>query len=277
MRLQVIALLALAIGAARPVHAQEADEEPGSRPSWSLQRTMRAFVRELGGEVRGFFPTRGEWDWVVTTRYPDGTLRRQVRRFPAAQTDSALGPSGPVCDSFNSGDFVEMGTLIYHARGEWERWPRVGATRFVPPGHRAGSPVYVEWRREDGRWVISSFGGEGWYQPRVLGRTPGETIRFRGRRTPLRLPLPDTARVAAGRRWYESHEPIGVDGNRITMYGLPRKLSDGDLVPWAILDGVVVYVEAGMTGRTAEVVYIPVDRMGMFQPYQNMTGNGCEG
>ncbi len=235
---------------------------------------MREFTRDLPGDVHGYFPTRGEWEWVLTTRYPDGSRRRQVQRFPAAQTDAALAASGPLCDSFHSGDIIALGTVIYYAGGEWERWRRVGATRFVPPGRPATFPVFVEWRREDGRWVIAAVGEEGGYQPRLLGRDPGEAARFR-RGAPLRLPLPDTARVAGGASWFENHLPITVGRDRLFKYGLPRLLNDGDVVRRGTVNGVGVYLEPEAEGPPWAVVYLPVDRAGTFQSYQNTVGNGC--
>jgi hypothetical protein len=274
MRIRRMLLLALVLCAARPVHGQQVYEAPRSRPGWSLERTMRELLRDLPGDVRGYFPTRGEWEWVLSTRYPDGSRRRQVQRFPAAQTDAALDAAGPLCDSFNSGDVIALGTVIYHVGGEWQRWRRVGATRFVPPGRPASFPVFVEWRREDGRWVIAAIGEEGMYQPRLLGRDPGEAERFR-RGAPLRLPLADTARVAGGADWFENHVPISVGGYRLVKYGLPRLLNDGDVVRWGTVNGVGVYLEPEAEGPPPVVVYLPVDRAGTFQSYQNTVGNGC--
>ncbi len=39
-----------------------------------------------------------------------------------------------------------------------ETWPRVGGSRFVPPGQDASSPTFVTWRKEAGRWVIDEIG-----------------------------------------------------------------------------------------------------------------------
>lgn len=40
--------LALLLCAARPVRAEEAREAPGSRPGWSVKRTMRELLRDHG-------------------------------------------------------------------------------------------------------------------------------------------------------------------------------------------------------------------------------------
>jgi hypothetical protein len=38
-----------------------------------------------------------------------------------------------------------------------QMWPRVGGTRFVPPGSDAESLTYVRWRKESGRWVVDEI------------------------------------------------------------------------------------------------------------------------
>jgi hypothetical protein len=269
------AVILLASARSSDVRAQGSQTVTGSHPGWSVDHTMRQFELDLGGDVRGYFPTRGEWTWVVTTHHPGGPDRMGVWRFPAVQTDSAI-ETGPLCDSFHSGDFAMLGTVIAPAvdsRGDGE-WRRVRGTRFVPEGAPAGSPVFVEWRREDGRWVVSSFGGEGWYAPPLLGRPVGEVVRD-GRRAPLRLPLPAGEPTAAGAAWFRDNRPIVVAGQRLLKYGLPRPLGEGDVVRYGSLEGVGVYVEPQSRG-TPGVVYVLVSRAGEFQPYQNNVGNGCE-
>jgi len=149
---------------------------------------------------------------------------------------------GPLCDVFPYAAYaMSGGNVDFDERDLTRPWHRVGATRFVPPGRGARSPVFVEWRREDGRWVVSSLGGEEYVMPRLLGRGVDEAIP--GPRVPLRLPLADTARIAAGAPWFERNEPISVAGRRLVKYGLPRTLVEGDIVRWGTLYGVGVYVE----------------------------------
>ncbi|HEX8830176.1 MAG TPA: hypothetical protein VF705_03365, partial [Longimicrobium sp.] len=89
MKLAKIALAALLACTARAALAQtlaDEREEPRSRPEWSLRRTMREFVKVW--DPTGYFPTRGEWSWTLTTHYranPDAT---GFWRFPAAAADS---------------------------------------------------------------------------------------------------------------------------------------------------------------------------------------------
>ncbi len=233
---------------------------------------MREFVRTLGSSAPGYFPSRGEWAWVVTRRYPDGHRQATTWHFPAAQTDSAMNWHGPVCDSFHSGDSVVMGTIVSIGRESERPWCRVGGTRFVPPGQPASSPYWVEWRREDGRWVISAFGEPGWYVHRLVGRDAADVARARAPR--LRLPLPADVPVASGDDWLQAHPNIVLHGLPLIRYGLPRQLKDGDLVREGSYEGVALYVEPGTRGRP-EVLYVPVGRTGMFQPYQNEISNGC--
>jgi hypothetical protein len=266
---RVTLLLALGLMMAAPLSAQPG---PDAR--------MRAFL-EAGREVESnekladFFVRASPATWVLTTRVGHDT---HVGRWRFAHAD--LLPAmdeGPLCETFShGGDVISMESLMYRIVFDKRPWRRVGGQRFVPAGAPARSPLFVEWRREGGRWVIASFGEERRRDPEPLSE------RFRGRRMvgdavrgpPVTLPLPADAAVAAGMRWYEDNEPIMVEGHRLTRYGLPRPLADGDVRRIGSIDGVGVYREVGTVGVPG-VVYLPVTRDGMFQPYQNMTGDGC--
>ncbi|HEU4561111.1 MAG TPA: hypothetical protein VFS20_24885 [Longimicrobium sp.] len=280
MRLRTRSLLAavLAVAAALPVptRAQAWDTSTASRRGWSVDRAMRAFINELGYAAGLSFPRRGEWTWVVAREQADGSTVTGVQRFPAAQTDSAMDAGGPLCDSFSAGETVVPGTLMaWNFDGDESRaWRRVGRTRFVPPGQPASSPVFVEWRHEDGRWVISSYGEQRFHFTRLRGRAVNEVVPERPR-TPLRLPFASGTRPGRGRDWFDSHRPITVARHSFVPYGLPRPLRDGDVVRYGTLDGVPVYVEPETRGFP-QVVYVLADAAGSFQPYQNMSGNGCE-
>ncbi|HET7462492.1 MAG TPA: hypothetical protein VFJ82_14660 [Longimicrobium sp.] len=264
------AALLLAFAAAAPAHAQDVDTTVARPPpGWSVRRTMREFVNS--SDPFRFFPTRGTWSWVVTTHYHAAPGRVGVWRFSAAQSFSAL-VDGPLCARFPFSSEAIPSTGW--TPGIEERpWRRVGATRFVPPGRGARSPVFVEWRREDGRWVLAALGVEAEHRARVIGYGVDETIPAPW--TPLRLPLPAWERVAAGAPWYENSEPITVGGQRLVKYGLPRQLREGDVVRWGTLRGVGVYAEPVPASRVPEVVYLPVDRAGTFQPYQNESDSFC--
>lgn len=269
---------ALLAGAALPVRAfaQAWDTSTVKRRGWSLDRTMRVFLDELGYAADLSFPRRGEWTWVVRREQPDGSFITGVQRFPAAHTDSAMKTSGPLCDSFSAAESHVPGTLISFSynRDESPMWRRVGPTRFVPPGEPAGSPVFVEWRREDGRWVIARYGELRHHFSRLLGRAVNEVAPERPR-APLRLPLDPGTRLGPGSGWFDSNGPIIVAGHRFVKYGMPRLLKEEDLVRHGRLQRVPIYVERGTAGFP-QVVYVPTDAAGTFQPYMNMSGNGCE-
>jgi hypothetical protein len=267
----------LLLAAALPIrsHAQEMDSSAVSRGGWSLRRTMGVFIDGLGDE---FFPRRGDWTYVPTTEQADGSRVTGIHRFPAAQTSRAMDPGGPICDSFSMGESVRSGTLrewsMAEKSGLDRPWRRVGTARFVPPGAPANSPVFVQWRREDGQWVIDSYGEWRRYWPSLPGRLVNEVVAD-AHRSALRLPLAATERMAPGTAWFDSNQPIVVLEHHFTRYGLPRQLKEGDIVRYGSLGEVGVYVEPRVEGFP-QIVYIPVDRSGLFQPYENMSGNGCE-
>ena len=64
-----------------------------------------------------------------------------------------------------------------------------------------------------------------------------------------------------------------MNGGRLSKYGLPRPLQSGDVTRIGTVNGVAAFAETGAAG--VEVVYVAVDRHGLFQPYQAMTGDGC--
>ncbi|MEK6283179.1 MAG: hypothetical protein AABN95_22715 [Acidobacteriota bacterium] len=51
----------------------------------------------------------------------------------------------------------ELDAFVDHI-GDGKMWPRVGGARFVPPGYEDGSLTFVQWRKENGRWVIAEIG-----------------------------------------------------------------------------------------------------------------------
>jgi hypothetical protein len=246
-------------------------------PSDGLSRRMRAFVDALQEYPRDtlvtFLPRRGAWTWVLTTHFLQED-RVGLWRLGADDLLPGIDHTGPLCESFSrGGDAITMGTLFSHLIFNPGRWRRVPGNRFVPPGASARSPVFVEWRREDGRWVLSAFGDERYVGPRLLGREVNAVVRDTGPRTPPPAEEPADARYAAGTHWYEERLPLVVDGEHLVMYGLPHSLAPGDLLRLGTVHGVPVYVEAGSTGTPA-VIYVPLSH-GVYQPYQDTIGNGC--
>lgn len=254
----------LPLAAALPARAQA--------PDTSLDARMRAFVREIAAEpntgLAAFFPRRGDWTWVQTMRGERGGERVGVWRFPGAETVRAIGAGGPACNSFDVGG-GEIGpfegSFGMQTRMHPLPWRRVRGNRFVPRGASAGSPVFVEWRREDGEWVVSAFGDEDVYFPRVLGWSAGPFSRD----TSL---VPEDAAFAPA-DWYT----ITLDGRRYARYGNPRPLEGADrarLLRLGVLHRVSVYVERGTRPEWPDVVYLPV-APGRFQPYETPAPVPC--
>jgi hypothetical protein len=274
------AALALAgVLVAAPARAQR---EPA--PSGPELRALRSRMKSLADSMREYgpsesfaryFPREGAWVWRQTLHGAPNGDRVATWSFPAAQTIDALSSTGPLCPSFFRGG-GEVGTGETTIAGRLSapgRWRWMGL-RFVPPGAPATSPTFVEWRREGGEWVISALGDEeSWIEPAP------ETLRTQLRRSPtagppLSLPLPQTELVAAAEPWFRSDGMIWIDGLRRVKYGLPRRLDSGDVTRIGWIDGVPVYAEPA-AAATAEVVYIPVDREGSFQPYYRSDNYDC--
>jgi hypothetical protein len=221
-----------------------------------------------------FFPSRGDWSWVRTMRNAPGGDRADVWRFGAAETRRAIGEGGPVCRTLDTGGgeigpvsgTLGFATWVQFWRNEGRRpWRRARGTRFVPPGAPIRSPVFVEWRREDGRWVVSALGDEDYYAPRVLG----EVVEQTSRDTAL---VPEGLGYAAAERWYIDNEPMLFAGSRYVKYGLPRPLDRAEVQRVGVRGRVSLYAEAGQGGPYMDVLYIAVSP-GQYQPYQYF-GNG---
>ncbi|HEU4881548.1 MAG TPA: hypothetical protein VFT45_04860 [Longimicrobium sp.] len=261
-RIPLLSLIALFTLATPPLRAQT-----------SLAARMQAFMAEIedrpNTELAAFFPRRGDWTWVQTARdYNHGgrVMGVGIWRFPGAETVRAIGADGPVCDSFEQpqGEFGPWeGLFGMQAMFNRGRWRRVHGNRFVPPDAGADSPVFVEWRREDGQWVVSAFGDEGFYTPRLLGSYPNNFQRDTA-------VVPEDAAFAP-ENWFT----ITIQGWRSPRYGAPRPLDRAALTRVGVLERVSVYVARDETWGTAEVLYLPV-APGLYQPYERPLGRPCD-
>lgn len=246
--------------------AAPATAQPG------LEARMRAFThaieRQTIDSVAAFFPRRGTWTWVLTTHTGLRGDRVGMWRFGAEQTLRALDEGGPVCESFEArGEVGSVGVLVAQMGYDPPRpWRRARGNRFVPRGASAGSPHFVQWRREDGRWVVSAFGDERWLAPRLLGSDRNVGMRDRITGEPLTIPIPPDGPHAGRMGWFLRHEPIVFDDRHFYKYGLPRTLAPGDVTRAGALDGVGIYAETGQTGLP-DVLYVPVGPGFEFQPY----------
>ena len=249
-----LALTALAL-AALPARAQA--------PDAGLAARMRAFLQAApdapNDSVATFFPRRGDWTWVQTRHRPDyrGAPRIGVWRFGGAETPRAIGAGGPVCESFDGVGGIGPTEGRFGVQTQLHRapWRRVRGTRFVPAGESAASPVFVEWRREDGTWVVSAFGDVDVYFPRVLGRRVPPGWRDT-------TGVPEDAAFAPA-DWYM----ITLNGLRYITYGGPRPRNRADLVRIGVFQRVSVFAEPDENPDWPALVYLPT-APGQFQAYE---------
>ncbi|HEU4884624.1 MAG TPA: hypothetical protein VFT45_20380 [Longimicrobium sp.] len=153
----VPAFLALALWAnPSPSQARPAADEA------SLEARMRAFLtpaaRASADSVAAFFPRSGDFTWVRTTHSGDRDVTG-IWRFRGADLHAAH--QGPLNDVFTINYHGQtVGSLAHQIQIRGSRWRRVPGNRFVPADAPDSSPIYVQWRREDGRWVVSVIGDE---------------------------------------------------------------------------------------------------------------------
>lgn len=117
-------------------------------------------VRKNGDRVEPFLPRTGLFTHVTTTHNEDG-LVLGTWRFPA-EALSKIQWGHPLFVVFDI-DFEgqPIATLSQQVRFRGTMWRRVGRTlRFVPADSPDDSPLWVEWRREGDRWVVSAVGDE---------------------------------------------------------------------------------------------------------------------
>ena len=232
-----------------------------------LEHRNEAFLRAVAhaprDSVATFFPRRGDWRWTQVSHGAPPGRGLTVWRFAATETLRAIGRGGPVCASFwqSGGGVGPVETmLVMRVNRGGTRWRRVTGNRFVPAGESARSPVFVQWRREDGRWVVSAFGDANYWVPRVPGEFPRDHVVHD---TVLRLP--PTPVYAAEAPWYLESEPITFEGHRYTKYGRPRAFADSLLTRVGRFGMIGVY--ARKEDADAEIIYIPL-APGEYQPYQ---------
>jgi hypothetical protein len=244
-----------------------------SREAASLSARMRAFLEETADGATAdrlvpYFPRRGDWTWYHTVHQDGAPDRVEAWRFPAAATRDALKPCGPAWESFAFQQHGQpSGVLSSQVMDHGTRWRRIGETRFVPPGAPGRSPVFVEWRREDGAWVVSSFGDESFLARRLPGIVSGMVRRD------TTGPLPAAEAFAAGAPWYERNEPITFQGLRYIKYGNPYPAAGTKLAWIGVLGPIRVYA-AQDEGRVPYMIYLPV-APGSYQRYETFNAPAC--
>ena len=245
--------------------------------SQALEARTRAFFEAVRADSRErvleFFPRAGDWSWVRTLRMDSGptVLRVSTWRFPAAETLRAIGRGGPFCNSIDqgsghSGPFEESFGMQVRMHDEKD-WPRVRGNRFVPPGESGRSPIFVEWRREGGAWVISSIGDQT-VSAAVAPRPPRPGMIQRSTR-----PVPNEM-YATETEWFGSYHPIVFEEDRYIKYGLPREIDLALLSRIGHRDRVPVYVEKGYEAAPP-IIYV-LTGPSTFQPYEGRRSPPCQ-
>ena len=253
----LLCLAALLAASAQPAGAQGA-----------LDERMRAFLAALPRRYQGpdfvaeFFPRRGDWTWVQRFLEAPGPARSGRWRFPGARTQEAMEPGAPLCNS-----------LAWRVRDEEHLggWRRAGRTRYVLPGSGPGSPVFVEWREEDGRWVVDAVGDIGYWTPSRANEHASSFTRD----TTLAPGVPEEATYAAGQIWYDHNEVIKLRSYYYIKWGPPRPRGPGELSRFGSLGSVPVYVEAGEGRPSMEVIYV-LARPGEYQAYHTEDESTCD-
>lgn len=262
-------LLIVALLAVQPMAAR-------AQSSASVTRRMDAFVASFGRapEPPGFFPREGALEWVVTYRTPGEADRVERQRFAAEEIPAAL--DGPLCRTFTLGaDMAPINTLSHMIRRERVRWRLVGESRFVPRDSAADSPLFVQWRRESGTWVIAAIGEEVQLPgvgARILGVVAATLVRDSVPSAPVTFPIP--SRTYADSAWLRENPGLVVAGEMLSIYGLPRPIQQGGVQRIGTVRGLPVYAEAGAPWPHP-IVYLPLGPSGPFQVYQQMMSDGC--
>jgi hypothetical protein len=154
------ALLAAVPGISQPAAGLPAHRgTPGSEaPAQRVQALFDAMRSHRPDSLRTFFPAHGDWLYQHTMHTRTGN-RRGLWRIPPHATLAAV--DGPMRRVFFLDVHAQpVGWLAHQVLHRGRAWRRVSATRFVPPGASASSPVFVEWRRDGAAWVVSAVGDE---------------------------------------------------------------------------------------------------------------------
>jgi hypothetical protein len=199
-------------------------------------------------------------------------LRPGIWTFPPSITRQVLDRGGPACDSFDppweGGEFgPDPGLLTARVAYSPRGWRRVRGNRFVPPGEPARSPIFVEWRREGERWVISVFGDEPTYLPHLAGRE----VSFVEPDTTLPLPTPEA--YLTNEPWYVNNQAITFRGHRYVKYGGLRSRGTEQLVRVGHVGRIAVYTTPGQPGDP-EWIFFPAGP-GLYQTYEGFIPPPC--
>lgn len=167
MKTRATAVLLALLACAAPAGAQPKPglaSSPGAELEAGMKRFMVAVRSERPDSIAAFLPRAGGLTWVHTL-HETGRKRVGLWRFPAVELPRALRDRRALAPSFTllvEGQPIGLfrhETMTRAAFARQKGWRRVG-TRFVPAGEPPTAALFVEWRREGGRWVVARYGDE---------------------------------------------------------------------------------------------------------------------
>ena len=249
-------LVAALLTAAVPAAAQRSRE---ASPAGRTRAFLLALAQGADSAAR-FFPRRGDWTWVHTTEYDVGRKIAGVWRFRGADAARVMGRGGPMCAQVDDTSASALSQELVAVMSGSTPWRRARGLRFVPPDMGARAPLFVQWRREDGAWVVDGIGSVAYASLPM----PGADVR-----TAVRDSVPGQPPAwgyAEHAEWYVRPEPIFFERLAYVKYGPPRVLPRDRLERIATLVGIPVYADAGSRG-TPELIHVPVNARGEFQSY----------
>lgn len=260
------ALAALLLALPAALRAQHSDEALAARNHGFLDAARSRSIDSLAT----FFPREGTFTWIGQVRPERGRAYEARWRLRASDVVPVFGAGGPLCQTF-ADPMLSGGLITGELFDNFTPWRQVRGTRFVPRARGAGSPFFIEWRREGDTWVVSALGderGEEVYDPDASNGPdrPGH---------PALATSADSA-WAADAAWFRDNEPITFLGLRYAKQGLPAAVPDGEPGRVGALGGVPLLARRGDADRWPELIFVPVDP-GHYQAYEAGDFRPCRG
>lgn len=157
--LATLCLVGASVAICPPAVAQDDRPQCVVESQATLEGRNCAFLRRESRRIE-FLPRTGLFSYHLTTHSP-GRSTTGTWRFSAAGLEEAARVTGPLFEVLDIDyEGQPIGRLAHQVMHRGTAWRRVYGNRFVPPGAPASSPVFVEWRRERGTWVVSAIGDE---------------------------------------------------------------------------------------------------------------------
>lgn len=157
--LAVLILVAVAWASPASLRSQP---RPGDDAPQALRSRNAEFLDAVASRpprlLLEFFPRAGTVTYRHTV-YSDSGPAVSEQAFPTGDIPAAL--NGPLWRVFTfQAERQVVGLFAHQLALRGSRWRYAGANRFVPPGADRCSAIFVQWRLENGTWVISALGDE---------------------------------------------------------------------------------------------------------------------